>query len=556
MTGAVALFIGLLCVAFGSSERNAAIVPGPLSSPHAQVIARGDWQNRCAACHPGGAASATEIFTAGFSSVSPSPHPDITQSSLCLNCHADLAKDGLSPLLAHGLPTEALPSSDDVTAEASSLACAACHQEHHGPHHDLTRITDNRCQSCHADQYGGFAEDHPDFGAWPYERRTRIAFNHASHAGVHFEKAKRDFDCRRCHLPDASGDLTARANYMTSCAECHEADLVASLEAGVPLVALPMLDDDALEGAGRTLRAWPEAARGDFDGELPPLTKLLLAVDSSAVDAFQQLGGPDFSFFDVDADDPPSVEAAADVVDSLRSLLDELQEEGHANLDYRLRKLTGADGLPLADLVSRLPVELVDQLQAVWFSDGDSPLPSYDAVDDRRTGGGWRLDEKTLSLRYRPPGHDDPFLRAWIDVIASLPDEHAELREATLAEFSRPGAPGACLTCHSVDRDAADRPIVHWRGRDRLAEPRAFTFFSHRPHLAQPELADCTRCHQIDPSADLQAGYTGGDPHAFRSEFVSLSKTACVECHRPHAAGDSCTQCHNYHVEAVRPLGR
>ena len=370
---------------------------------------------------------------------------------------------------------------------------------------------------------------------------------------LHYDKAKRDFNCRECHQSDATGDLTARVDYNASCGECHEADLVKSGENGIALLALPTLDDRALGEAGRTLREWPVVARGDFDGDLPALLKLLLVADPTANNAFSKLG-EDFSFFDIDPDDPEQVKLAADVVSSLRQLLDELQEEGHASFDYRLRKLLGTSELPvpLADLVSRLPIELIDQLQAVWFSEEDTPpLATFDAVEDRRTGGGWRLDGPSMSLRYRPTGHDDPFLRAWIDFIVALPDTHSNLREACLAEFTRPGAPGSCFTCHSMDRDTAGKPTVHWSGRDRLAEPRGFTYFSHRPHLLQPELADCTHCHKIDPSADLKTAYTEGDPHNFVSEFFALSKSACTECHRPQAAGDHCTQCHNYHISPL-----
>lgn len=565
ISGVALFFLGAILLAFGSLDRHELIVPGPLSSHHAQVIARGEGAERCATCHPGATGDTLALLQAGI--VGDSSDGDVTQSTLCLKCHQDLATAGAEPLLAHGLPKEMLESKS-TTARLVSLAtghapgepltCAVCHQEHHGANHNLSELTDARCQACHQEQFVDFAQPvsqsgHPDFGLWPYERRTRIRFNHASHETLHFDKANRDFDCGMCHVADATGDLTARVDYHASCGECHEADLVKSGEGGIALLALPTLDDQALGEAGRTLREWPAEAIGDFDGDLPALLKLLLAADPVASQAFQQLG-EDFSFFDVDPDDPQQVASAADMVASLRLLLDELQEEGHANFDYRLRRLFDSQDLPvpLADLVSRLPVELVDQLQAVWFNTENAPpLATFDAIDDRRTAGGWRLDGPSMSLRYRPTGHDDPFLRAWIDLIVALPDNQSELREACLAEFTRPGAPGGCLTCHSVDRDAADKPIIHWAGRDRLAEPRSFTIFSHRPHLSQPELADCTHCHKIDPKANPKAAYTDGDPHAFASEFLPLPKSSCTECHRPHAAGDHCTQCHNYHVSPL-----
>jgi hypothetical protein len=31
-------------------------------------------------------------------------------------------------------------------------------------------------------------------------------------------------------------------------------------------------------------------------------------------------------------------------------------------------------------------------------------------------------------------------------------------------------------------------------------------------------------------------------------EFAAMSRGQCAACHRPGAADDGCTQCHNYHV--------
>lgn len=566
ITGAAFFTVGVLLMLFGSGRRNELIVPGTLSTHHAQVIARGEWSNRCAACHPG---ANDDVGSWVGTALLGEAHNGTTQSDLCLNCHRDLATTGAEPLLAHGLSPESLPrkegrfASPTVASLASfstpgspahgrdasdPLACAACHQEHHGAGHDLAALTDARCQACHVERYDRFAEDHPDFKLWPTTRRTRIRFNHASHAGTHFATANRAFDCRTCHLADATGDLTARADYHDACASCHDADLVRSFETGVAFLALPTIDREALAANAPT--AWPAAALGDFDGDLPAFTKLLLAADPAAAAVMDRLGC-DFSFFDIDATDPASVADSVALTGALVRLLHDLQEEGHGVIAARLGDLLGEE-TDAADLVARLPIDLIDRVQATWLG-GEAPPEPFDAIEDRTAGGGWRIDDDRLEVTYRPAGHDDPFLRAWLDAIVALPPEHAALREACLAEFRREGAPGGCLECHSVDR-SGDRLTINWRGRDRLSEPRGFTKFSHRPHLIQPDLADCTHCHRIDASADHQAAYTGADPHRFTSEFVSLSKTSCVECHRPHAAGDRCTQCHNYHVEpASRP---
>ncbi|CAN0375127.1 unnamed protein product, partial [Ectocarpus sp. 4 AP-2014] len=163
-------------------------------------------------------------------------------------------------------------------------------------------------------------------------------------------------------------------------------------------------------------------------------------------------------------------------------LLNSLQEEGHGAIAYRLRSLLDEPSATEADYVGRLPIEMIDRIQATWLGGKIAPEP-YDAIEDRTTGGGWVIDDQRLTLAYRPTGHDDPLLRVWLDAIVALPEKHAALREACLAEFTRPGAPGGCLECHSVEQEGPSGLIINWRGRDRLTEPRGFTHFSHRPHL-------------------------------------------------------------------------
>ena len=545
VAGAIVLALGITMMLLGSAERNEWIAPGPLTSHHAAVVAQG--AESCATCHPNADDAFSSLITQaaiGDSSHNITKGFRLTQSVLCLDCHRELSVLGAEPMLAHGISSEKLSE----FASEDTIACAVCHQEHHGAGYDLKTLTDGRCQSCHQQSYKSFASDHPEFGLWPMRRRTRIHFNHASHQTSHYAKANESFDCKSCHLLDPTGDLTARVDYVSACATCHDDDINKSFERGVAFISLPMLDDVALADAGLSIEQWPSDALGDFDGDVSPILKLLLAAEPNANEAMARLGY-EFSFFDIDPTDPNQTADAATIASALKRLLEEIQEEGHANFAYRLRTLLGAEvsDVTLAELMHGLPVELIDQILLVWFDDKPEP-EEFDAMEDRRTGGGWFVDYKTLSLRYRPSGHDDPFLKAWLDVIAALPAAHAPLRDACLSEYSRLGAPGACLTCHSVDQTPGGKLAINWRGRYRLSEPRGFTHFTHRPHLKQPELMDCTHCHAIDSSADLEPSYASTNPNHAALQFVTLSKAACAGCHQPHAAGDSCTQCHNYHV--------
>ena len=209
----------------------------------------------CGACH-----AAASQNVAGWATSLVIAHDDQpTQSQLCMNCHAKtISKE--HALAAHNLPAnllEQVSASRGVGKMSASreVACATCHREHHGAQFNLTAIENAACQSCHQQRFASFASDHPDFGNWPYERRTRIAFNHASHSGKYFAEKKQKFDCRACHVSDATDRVEQLASYETACASCHDEKIATSVGRGLPMLALPTLDVDALT------KCWPQHRR-------------------------------------------------------------------------------------------------------------------------------------------------------------------------------------------------------------------------------------------------------------------------------------------------------
>ena len=79
----IAFTIGSLLIIFSSPHSKEFLVPGPLHSSHAQLLA-GQGADRCAACHSAGETSSTFGWIAhAFSGAS----DDHTQSQLCLDCH-------------------------------------------------------------------------------------------------------------------------------------------------------------------------------------------------------------------------------------------------------------------------------------------------------------------------------------------------------------------------------------------------------------------------------------------------------------------------------------
>jgi hypothetical protein len=485
-----------------------------------------------------------------------------------MNCHDQTIPRELA-LAAHNVPAGVLSSA--VKSEAN-IACAACHREHHGADFDLTALGNDACQACHERRYRSLASDHPDFGAWPYERRTRIAFDHASHQARHFADKEKSFDCRQCHLLDAqeTGQLTL--GYESTCASCHDERIATSAARGVPMLVLPTLDGEVLRAAGHEIGPWPESATGDFDGRLPPMMKLLLAGDPAAATAMTALG-EDFEFLDIDPDDESQLAACADLATAIKMLLADVSRRGPAAVRERLAKGLGravADSR-LDSLVAGLSADTVRGAVAAWLPDLITGPATWSAAEGAGFGvqspqanaandepafapaGSWNRDDATLSIRYHPAAHADPVLTSWLELLADTPKLEARLLElAMFKELARPTAPGLCTSCHSVERTAQHQLAVNWRAYDVVTRMTSFTKFSHGPHLTLPQLADCTHCHAVDTTAAAAGSYADWNPQSFASEFRPLSKRQCVECHTATAAGDRCQSCHNYHVDFAK----
>lgn len=539
--------LGVLLMVLGSGFRNKILAPGPLSSSHAGMLSGASWENRCTACHAAGDQSTVALLTSLVSS-----NVGTTQSSKCMNCHEKTIDTQLA-LAAHNLPGDVLAGlSGQMNSQIpNELACAVCHQEHHGASHSLAAMDNNKCQSCHTQKFESFATNHPDLGIYPYVRRTPIAFSHTTHAGKYFVEKNRSFTCQQCHTEDVATGVQLTVDYANACGECHDADIQTATTGGVELFALPSLDIEALDieafdsntldveargDAGHAIANWPEGATGDFDGKLPAVAKLLLAEDPQAREAMNMLGA-DFDFFDIDPDDADHLTAAAQLAKSIRELLQRLASPPAAE--------------PESKLLAGFREDIAQRAVAAWFA-GDTP---HSGEQTTPRPGDWFVESGNYSLRYQPTGHADPVLKAWIDAVVAIPE--ASLRDALLAEFTGPNAPGRCTSCHSVEQQTAlaNGPSsglgVNWRPHDRRWDPRGFTRFSHAPHLLQKELRDCSACHTINPTANTSGNYAGHNPMAFVSDFQPLSKAACVNCHAKTAVGDSCTQCHNYHVQEV-----
>ena len=302
---AVAAFV--LALTYGGVAR--VLLPGAIHAAHAPI-------EDCSICHTNVEAGRFGWLQAVFK-----PSSKRRDSEACVSCH-NLAS---APLGAHNHPVDQLAELTEEKAKRRANAetpwshaianvafpadsaledgvfCATCHKEHRGEHADLSEMPAARCSGCHQVQFAGFEDGHPDFDGYPFKRRTRINFDHASHFGEHFEKSRTQNDpvedvpenCAGCHALSADKRNMDVKPFETVCAGCH-AHQIAGTERlsgpqGIAFLALPGLDVETLEAAGHDIGQWPAAS----EAAITPFLAMLLGWDADRRKVLERLAGLD-----------------------------------------------------------------------------------------------------------------------------------------------------------------------------------------------------------------------------------------------------------------------
>lgn len=389
----IAATLGLIILGVAGIWAGDMVQPGHLSAVHSTVA-------DCSACHNAPGDSASGWLAAAFGQ-----HPEFPSDTrhACLNCH-DV---GDAPLSPHSLAT--LPAVDDqqsgslgpwpvelnralFTTPSAPIACGSCHEEHKGVDADLRDVADSQCQVCHSQRFVSFNSGHPDFTDYPYDRRTRIVFDHASHLGKHFsdEAEQAPSSCSDCHTTAADGRTMEVRGFDQSCGACHAGDIAGDALAGPKGVAglsVPGLDLTLVENIGQ----WPEFA----DGDLTPMTELLLSGDPAYADIRDTLA--DVDLLDLESASAEARAAASELAWQFKALVHAIQSDGSQALVTRLeaamgRTLSADDQRRLTGL---LPATLVDAAQTRWF-------PMLDTEIEARVSGSAPATEAL-----RPPSDDD-----------------------------------------------------------------------------------------------------------------------------------------------------
>lgn len=591
---AIAASLGFCLIVLGGSSRTLpaplldttfVISPGPLASPHAAI------EKGCGACHSAATESTADLLQHSFVQSTGDK-----QSDRCLQCHTDIGRQSrhahsVDPDLLQKTTSPRPPDSENPKmtmrqflartmvghrfAATAELACAACHQEHRGADFDLTRLSNEQCQSCHQQTFVSFSHGHPEFQA----HRSGIRFNHVRHFEQHYKNYPflmpdgiARTACSECHRLNADGSSYELTGFQFMCASCHEQQI---RDYNMP-APLRLHDFEFLKNGNL-----------DFsNGEkLPPFMKLMLGADGYVTEAIEVLEENTSSEPD-DLDD-----ALSTLRNALNNLTKELTEDGPQVVADRLKSVLedSADDRLVPAFTEALTVsqffEALSVSRAEWSSEDGQNIENKDSDAREASLGNWELINNRNSLVYRADQHADPLLKAWIDLLASQAELYPEPPET--ADSSRfdlflraaisPEATGRCVKCHTLDRLTDGSLRVNWESQHAHHANRGFTEFVHQPHItllenrANPQSQGtnregvCANCHRLKKTVNSddrpcflqEDGMPSTDyRHASSIGFRAVRKSDCVNCHQPQLAGDNCLQCHNYHVHGQSLLRR
>jgi len=539
-----AITLGLLMVGGAGSAGLDFFRPGALTFHHGDIA-------DCGRCHSAPMEDPAALIAADFL-----PDTTLTDAELCMDCH----RYGEHALRPHSIPPEELtdatlramatisPETGDVVSPPPrppllkaarwiedfsrapwELGCATCHQEHQGQHAELTAMDDLRCQGCHLQQFASLAAGHPPFLSYPYERRTRIIFDHAAHIGKHFEEDQAEDApeaCTECHeLGPGGGDMLVKG-FERGCAACHAEEIMGAGRAGakgLPVLSVPGLDAPVLAEAGLELGTWPRAA----DAEPTPIMRLLLRADPEVGAALDRLEGTDL--LDLRESDEAVLAAAATLGWGVKKLILEMAARGHAALRERLEAALGhsVDDHRMGLLAGLLPADAVVEAQREWFPDlaqeiarHEAGLPlappraddeeevATEAVEESASNGAAEtdlLDDGALlgggGLLDREPGGD-----SGEDAAGDLLGGSLLADESPSAEQSMPDD-GALLEGGLLEDEAAEDDSL--LGGDLLTDDEEETGQTDDPPAADPEI----------PALDAEAWTSAG---GWYRQFLTL----------------------------------
>jgi hypothetical protein len=377
------------------------LMPGPLASAHGAI-------ENCSACHTK-AGSGKLSWIHGL--VAGDPRAD---SKACLTCH----KMPDTAFNAHGASTEVLKQITDQLREtaaatpvpqwartqsiafptddvvARGLYCATCHQEHQGVGFNLSRISNEKCVSCHVVRFDSFDDHHPKFDNYPFKQRTRIIYDHAAHFSKHFPEVANKYPARRipdtcstCHNSHEDKRVMAVAPFEQTCTACHLDQILgkerASGPKGIAFLTLPGLDVQTLNKKNAPIGEWPDSS----EAGLTPFMKAMISRDERGRALLKTVDSVNLLKL-TDASDE-QIKAVTNLVWEIKrlfyALISSTASDVLADLDVGSRMKLSAD--LVADLTASIPRDVVIGAQQEWLPNLATEMADHRVASDRNQSG-------------------------------------------------------------------------------------------------------------------------------------------------------------------------
>ena len=508
---AVATIIALLAGSLALNPEGRGLVSvsdaGPLSRSHEKFTET----NGCSSCHSAHAQGPVAWIKAVFL------QEDISVG--CANCHSFSGSDSISH------------NNKDLIKdrEVRKTECVICHREHNGERMNNLKLTGVQCNTCHKNKFDSFSKGHPEFPEkYPYFNRNSLKFDHSSHLNKHFENpkfsAKGPKSCMGCHQVTLSDREVRPQAFEIICVECHGSQIK---KKELVLLRLPEFMQNYIDGDS-LIQACNAPAQDKTEEEFLSVSTEIPALVSSFL-------------LNVPEDDPETYEKP------MQELILAMAEESILPVEDLLNSQTEN---PLADkLLLGMNPEVLKRAACSWGLNLEYEPPAEAKF------GGWYAD--MLEVRYKPIGHRDPVAKSWVEfalaVSTAQEDEDKATRAIAMRDevISAKEGVGGCVKCHAINetitKEGKKELEVEWNYKN--VNNRPHSQYSHSSHIEiMGNNNSCSNCHILNSKADYMASFKSFDGTEWSSNFESIEKKTCMQCHVKSKINQDCQTCHVYHL--------
>ena len=508
---AVATIIALLAGSLALNPEGRGLVSisdaGPLSRSHEKFTET----KGCSSCHSAHAQGPVAWIKAVFS------QEDISVG--CANCHSFSGSESISH------------NNKDLIKdrEVRKTECVICHREHNGERMNNLKLTGVQCNTCHKNKFDSFSKGHPEFPEkYPYLNRNSLKFDHSSHLNKHFENpkfsAKGPKSCMGCHQVTLSDREVRPQAFEIICVECHGSQIK---KKELVLLRLPEFMQNYIDGDS-LIQACNAPVQDKTEEEFLSVSTEIPALVSSFL-------------LNVPEDDPETYEKP------MQELILAMAEESILPVEDLLNSQTENS---LADkLLLGMNPEVLKRAACSWGLNLEYEPPAEAKF------GGWYAD--MLEVRYKPIGHRDPVAKSWVEfalaVSTAQEDEDKATRAIAMRDevISAKEGVGGCVKCHAINetitKEGKKELEVEWNYKN--VNNRPHSQYSHSSHIEiMGNNNSCSNCHILNSKADYMASFKSFDGTEWSSNFESIEKKTCMQCHVKSKINQDCQTCHVYHL--------